>query len=190
MDCEHEADERLMQRAADGAREALSILLRRHATPLLTFIQRMIGDRHRAEEIFQEVFLAVWVQRRSYQYPSAFRPWLFGIAANKCRACLRWMRWTPPPAGDGAGVADVTRESSPPDAAIAAETAAAVAAAVAELPDMQRMVATLRIWNGLSYAEIAEVAKRSESTVRSNMFHALATLRLCLARRLNPREGA
>lgn len=89
MDREYEADERLMQRVAEGARDAMSILLRRYATPLLTFIDRMMGDRHRAEELFQEVFLTVWVQRRDYCPLSAFRPWLFGIAANKCRTHLR-----------------------------------------------------------------------------------------------------
>jgi len=128
MDCEHEADERLMQRVADGAREAMSILLRRHATPLLTFIRRMIGDRHRAEELFQEVFLAVWVQRRRYRFPSPFRPWLFGIAANKCRAYLRWQPALPLAIGDGSQVVDVKREPSPVEAAISTETAAAIAA--------------------------------------------------------------
>jgi RNA polymerase sigma-70 factor, ECF subfamily len=88
--------------------------------------------------------------------------------------------------GDGSDVADVTREPSPVEAAIATETADVIAAAVAQLPDTQRMVAALRIWNELSYAEIAQIAQRSESTVRSNMFHALAALRKCLERRLNP----
>ena len=48
-----------MLRVAGGNREAMSPLLRRYASPLLTFIRRMTGDWHRAEELFQEAFLAV-----------------------------------------------------------------------------------------------------------------------------------
>jgi len=63
-----EPDETLMARTADGDRACLELLVRRHATPLLTFLARMAGDRHRGEELFQEVFLAVWVKRRQYQH--------------------------------------------------------------------------------------------------------------------------
>src|SRR6185295_1745929 len=78
-------DERLMEQVAQGKRECLEPLVRRHANALLTFIQRMVGDRHRSEELFQEVFLAVWRKRAQYQSPRPFKAWLFGIALNKCR---------------------------------------------------------------------------------------------------------
>src|SRR5712675_822228 len=87
-----ETDEQLMAQVAENCRDPLAILLRRYASPLLTFIQRMIGDRHQSEELFQEVFLAVWTQRRQYQFPRPFRAWLYGIAINKCRASFRGVR--------------------------------------------------------------------------------------------------
>ena len=71
---------------------ASSPLIRRHASRLLTYIQRMIGDRHRSEELFQEVFLAVWSKRRQYKFPRPFRAWLFGIATNQCRSEFRKAR--------------------------------------------------------------------------------------------------
>ena len=82
-------DEWLMAQVAHGQRDCLETLVRRHATRLLTFIERMAGDRHRAEELFQEVFLAVWVKRRQYQFPRPFKPWLYTIAANRCHAAAR-----------------------------------------------------------------------------------------------------
>jgi RNA polymerase sigma-70 factor (ECF subfamily) len=187
MDRDHEADERLMQRVAEGAPDAIGVLIRRHAVPVLTFIERMIGDRHRAEDLFQEVFLAVWVHRRSYRQAESFRPWLFGIAANKCRAYLRWRAAIPFTVDGSESLAD-GREPSPAESAMAAETAAAVADAIAGLPTAQRLVATLRIWNGMSYSQIAQVVWSNESTVRSNMFHALAALRKRLQRRLHRSE--
>ncbi|MHC4178702.1 MAG: RNA polymerase sigma factor [Planctomycetota bacterium] len=184
MDKDHKFDERLMQQVARGNRTHLGTLVRRYANPLLTFIQRMVGDRHRSEELFQEVFLAVWNGRRRYQYPRPFRAWLFGIAANKCRAAFR--RPTPLPVvlDDPHCVLAVTSDPSPVEAAIASETATLVATAVAALPPGQRTVVVLRIWNGLSYHEIAEIVERTESTVRSQMFHALAGLRRFLEPRL------
>ena len=183
-DMEHHADERLMQRVARGGREDLGILVRRYANPLLTFIQRMIGDRHRSEELFQEVFLAVWNGRRKYKYPRPFRPWLFGIAANTCRAAFRKPVPLPVVFDDAGSVTPAAADPSPVEAAVASETATMVAAAVAGLPPAQRAVVVLRIWNGLSYREIAQILQRTESTVRSQMFHALAGLRKYLEPRL------
>jgi len=179
-----EPDERLMQQVALGRRDPLDILLRRYASPLLTFIQRMIGDRHRAEELFQEVFLAVWIRRGAYQFPRPFRAWLFGIAMNKCRADFRRAVPEPIELDDCSPVAVVAEGPSPPEAAVAAETAAMVATAVAGLPVAQRTVVVLRVWNGLSYGEIAEIAGRSRGTVRANMFHALKAIRTYLEPRM------
>jgi hypothetical protein len=50
----------LMAQVAVGKRDHLEPLIRRYASPLLTFIQRMVGDPHKSEDIFQEVFLAVF----------------------------------------------------------------------------------------------------------------------------------
>ncbi len=86
---EQERDEYLMARVGGEQPELLEKLLRRHATPLLTFIERMVGDHHRGEELFQEVFLALWIKRRQYQYPRPFKPWLYAIALNKCRSWFR-----------------------------------------------------------------------------------------------------
>ncbi len=80
------SDELLMSQFAKGQAENLAVLLRRHATPLLTFITRMVGNRHRGEEVFQEVFVAVWRKRDSYSFPRPFKAWLYAIALNKSRA--------------------------------------------------------------------------------------------------------
>src|SRR5262249_27561063 len=84
-----ERDEWLMAQVANGKRSPLEVLVRRYATPLLTFIRHVVRDRHRSEELFQEVFLAVWLKRRQYQFPRPFKPWLYAIALNRCRAQFR-----------------------------------------------------------------------------------------------------
>ena len=184
MQTHHESDEQLMDRVARGERGQIGILIRRHANSLLTFIRRMIGDPHRAEELFQEVFLAVWTGRRTYEYPRPFRPWLFGIALNKCRAHFRRPALSPVMVDDESAGPLVAAGPSPVEAAIASETARLVAAAVVRLPPGQRTVLVLRIWNGLSYGKIAETMGVAPATVRSHMFHGLAAVRKYLEPRL------
>ena len=67
-------DEDLMANVALGQRAPLEILVRRHGSALLTFIRRMVGDPHRSEELFQDVFLAVWRKRQQYQFPRSLPP--------------------------------------------------------------------------------------------------------------------
>jgi RNA polymerase sigma-70 factor (ECF subfamily) len=188
MDPGAERDEWLMAQVAFGRADLLEYLVRRHAGGLLTFLARMIGDRHRAEELFQEVFLAVWLKRKQYQHPRPFRPWLYAIAVNRCRAVFRLR--TPPLLRLPATMAEpATPEASPDDQAIAAETAEQVSRAVTLLPPQQRAVVVLRIYQGLAYARIAEVVGCTEGTVRSHMHHALASLRQTLEPLVQPQAA-
>src|SRR5438132_8992837 len=158
-----EADEWLMAQVARGRREPLEVLIRRHGTPLLTFIRRMVGDRHRSEELFQEVFLAVWAKRAQYQFPRPFKPWLYAIALNKCRQNFRDRE--PLAMELKEGLVPLSAGPAPDETAISTETATLVAAAVGRLPAQQRAVVVLRIWDGLSYADIAATVRRTEGTV-------------------------
>ena len=132
MNTRNESDEWLMGQVRRGSRESLEKLVRRYASPLLTFIERMVGDRHRSEELFQEVFLTVWTKRKQYKLDRPFRSWLYTIAANRCRSDFRRQSVravsavdveTTPAAGN-----------SPVQTAIATETASMVETAVARLP--------------------------------------------------------
>jgi RNA polymerase sigma-70 factor (ECF subfamily) len=182
MDRQQHRDEWLMAELAEGRRDALELLIRRHATPLLSFIQRMVGDRQRSEDLFQDVFCAVWTKRGQYQYGRPFRPWLYAIALNACRADFRRPALTL--ASEESGAAVPAPGLSPAEAAVATETAALVAQAVTLLPSQQRAVVVLRIWQQLGYREIADILDCTETTVRSHMHHGLRALRKYLEPRL------
>ncbi|HTL30189.1 MAG TPA: RNA polymerase sigma factor [Tepidisphaeraceae bacterium] len=181
-----EHDEWLMAQVADGRAEKLETLIRRYGTLLLTFIWHMVGDRQRSEDIFQDVFLAVWMKRRQYRFPRPFKPWLYQIAINRCRALFRprairliVARGEDPPFEEA-----LAGSPSPPDTAIAMESATLVQVAVAQLPPRQRLVVVMRLWNDFSYAQIAQMLGIREATVRSTMHDALASLRRYLEPRM------
>jgi len=181
MNPRDERDEWLMAQVALGQREALEPLVRRYAGPLVGFIRRLVRDGHRSEELFQETFLAVWTKRRQYQFPRPFKPWLFAIALNKCRVDFRRPARSMLELDVDSPAAPAAQDASPSEVAIGAETAERIARAVEALPPQQRLVVAMRVWEGLSYAEIAQITGRTEATVRSNMHHGLAALRQVIA---------
>ena len=184
METDDRPDEWLMGQVAQGKRECLNPLLHRYAAGLLTFIERMVGNHHRSEELFQDVFVAVWKSAHKYKHPRPFRSWLFGIAAKKCQADFRSRARVPAWIGERGQLALAGRERAPDEGAIATETATLIEQAVMDLPVQRRTVVVMRIWNAFSYAEIAHVLQCEESTVRSHMFHGLASLRKYLEPRM------
>ena len=174
-----------MAHVADGSAEHVEPLVRRHAAGLLTFIRGMVYDRHLAEDVFQEVFLAVWRSRRTYDRVRPFKPWLYAIAVNACRRLVlrKPLRLLGGAADEGDPLdTEASPGPSPVDVAVAVETETALQRAVAALPERQAAVVVLRVWNEMSYEQIAQVLGRREATVRSNMHHALKKLRRYLQR--------
>ena len=178
------SEEWLMTQVRRGKQDYFEPLVRRTATPLLNFLFRMTGDLDKSEELFQEVYLAVWTRRRQYRFPMRFRSWLFAIGLNRVRAAYRRRR-LPIVSSDTGGTNLADANKDPCEAASAAETAALVSQAVRRLPPPQRAVVVLRIWHQLPYARIAEIVGRPEGTVRSQMHHGLAALRRFLSPRLS-----
>lgn len=171
-------DETLMRQVAHGDRAGLEVLVRRFAGPLAAFVARLTGDPHRAEELVQDVFLTLWQKRGRYTWPRPFKPWLYAIALNHCRAWLRGpARHSTAPLDHVPAESASADGSSPADSAIAAETAGLVGGAIDQLPTAQRAVVLLRVWEGLSYADVAAAVGCTEGTARSHMHHALASLR-------------
>lgn len=171
MDHRDKTDESLMEAVKQGSRACLEVLIRRFGTRLLTFLTRLTGNLHTAEEVFQETFAAVWQRRATYTVGRAVRPWLYTIAVNEYRR--RGRRHAQPAmpiqqdlqALEGADPADLN------------ESARLAAIALASLGEREREVLVLSVHGGLSYAHIAESLSISESTARGYMLSALRKLR-------------
>jgi len=76
------SDERLMVQVGQGSPEALEELFERYRDPLWRFLARRVDATARAEELHQDVFLALLQGAQRYEPRSSFRSYLFGIAYN------------------------------------------------------------------------------------------------------------
>jgi RNA polymerase sigma-70 factor (ECF subfamily) len=78
-----ESDERLMLRFQGGDVRAFEELVRRHRTPVFSFLLRLVGDRGRAEDLCQETFLRVVAASERWEPRALFRTWLYAVARNQ-----------------------------------------------------------------------------------------------------------
>ena len=131
----------------------------------------IVRDRADAEEAVQEAFLRVWRFRDALPAGDGMRPWLYRVLVNTSLSLLRREKPRAEAAEAAAGQRTVAVDG-PDTAAIDAEAAAAVLAAITDLPEHLRVAVVLRYWSGLSEREIADAVRRRPGTVKSRLHEA------------------
>ena len=156
-----------MQAFKRGDGPAFRELFDRYKNPIYGFVKRRVDDPARAEEITQDVFMALVQSRNGYELRASFRTYLYRIAMNRVASEHRKTKENPDPA----------------DSAVAGDPALVqqVRDALEKIDPEQKQVVMLREYEGLSYQEIAEVLKVPVGTVRSKLFRAKLALRELLA---------
>lgn len=167
------ADEYLVSRAQEGYLDAFEHLARRHGPGVFHLCYRLVGDREAARDLAQDSLISAYRNLASFRGDAAFRTWLYRIVTNTSINHLRRSRRSEPLAEDGA-LADTGL--GPSEAAIDSAQVIAVRAAISSLPLPQRIPLVLHEYEGLSYAEIAEITKTSVPAVRSQLFRARRSL--------------
>ena len=183
-------DIRLMELVGAGDEGAFEQLVERHQRLVIGTVGRMLGSGSDAEDIAQQVFVRVWKNAKRYEPRAKFTTWLLKITRNLVFNELRRRSRHPQvplqsesdeeerPLKDEQAVA--------PDASLLEhELQQAVDAAIANLPETQRMAVVLRRYEELSYEEIAEALDQSVSAVKSLLFRARTELRVSLQRYLS-----
>jgi RNA polymerase sigma-70 factor (ECF subfamily) len=171
----------LVHGAQKGDRQAFAVLVDRYWDRLYRWLYHLSHDRHLAEDVAQEAFLKAFAGLASFRTGSNFQAWLFRIAynsfVNQRRAASRCRQSFPdnvPAAGEG-----------PAEQAVSRETLQLVARAVGRLPREYRAAFLLRVEQGLSFRQIAEVLVTTEETARWRVFKARQKLLSVLAPQLD-----
>jgi RNA polymerase sigma-70 factor (ECF subfamily) len=182
---ERVSDERLVARALAADRSAFEALVRRHQTPLVNHLYRLIGSRDAALDLAQDVFIKVYTSLASFDPKYRFTTWLYRIASNCAIDQLRKKQIptfsldpsfgdldTPDPESRLAG-------SGPdPDQALRLrELQGRLDAAIQELPPAYRELILLRHRQHCRYDEIARITRLPIGTVKNRIFRAREILR-------------
>ena len=174
-------DHELLRRAAEGDQDAFEALYGRYHRVVYRFARAMTGASDVAEDVTQDVFVAVIRELHRYD-PSraAFTTYLYGIARNVSLNRLRSQQRLRPLDRIGLNVQYSGAADDPFERIDSSETAAMVRRALRELPSRYRELILLCDLHGLAYAEAAMVTGRSVGAVRAGLHRGRHLLRQLL----------
>lgn len=180
-------DADLIGATARGDREAFGALVDRYQRPVLHLARAIVRDPELAEDVLQETFLAAFRSAASYRGDAPVSAWLYGIARHVAARARRRAREI---ASDDRSLERLAQSAGwgSPDVerAVAREQLRErLAAGLAELPDEDREILTMRDGLGLSGAETAQLLGIGLAAMKSRLHRA----RLALAGRLRDLKG-
>lgn len=172
---EADPDVALIQAIAVGEARALDELYTRHGPSLLSYLTAYTNDRQLAEEVLQDVMLAVWDNAASFRGDSKVRTWMLVIARNRALNAQR--RKMP----DIVSIEDVyepaSTDTEPLERLARQSQMAMLRAALDQLPGVHREILVLVFFHQLSGVEVAEVLGINIGTVKSRLHRAKEALR-------------
>ncbi len=166
--------EQLLRDARHGKEKALLRLFDEHHRPLFRFAWRLTRSVADADDIVQDCFLALLKPNCGFDPErTSLRTYLFGAVRNQWLKRLRLR--------EQGLVVDRIETRTPEGHALSVEIGAAVASAIADLPDSQREIVLLAHYEQVPLAEIAEIMELDIGAVKSRLQRARATLKERLA---------
>jgi RNA polymerase sigma-70 factor (ECF subfamily) len=176
-------DREAVKQLARGDHAAIAEIYDRHARLLYSLAYRIVRGQADAEDVLQDVFSQLWRQAGRYDTSrGTVIGWLVMLTRSRAIDRLRRGRLQPQ------AVDDESAAQAVPDVGVAAdvrlvtaEQASQVRAALAALPDLQRVPLELAYYEGLTQSEIADRLAVPLGTVKTRMRQALLRLREALA---------
>jgi RNA polymerase sigma-70 factor (ECF subfamily) len=154
-------DVTLVRRCLRGEAEAIQTLVERFQAEVYGLCVRVLNHRHDAEDVTQEVFLRVFRSLRGWDSTRPLRPWVMGIAVNRCRTWLSQRSRRPE-------LVDYLHETVSAAAADdSAELLNEIRTALAQLRVEYRTAFVLFHEQGQPYEDIARVMKRPVGTIKT-----------------------
>jgi RNA polymerase sigma-70 factor (ECF subfamily) len=181
-------DEELVASATAGDLDSFNQLVMRWERPIYALAYRTLGRDEDARDVVQEAFMRAYRGLRGFKGQAKFSSWLYRITLNLCRDWMRRERRAPivavPEGTDPIDLADdrASPAESVEDLVARREMSAAVARAMAELPEEQRAAIMLKEYHGLTFQEIADMLNCPLSTVKTRLYQGLSVLRRRLDR--------
>lgn len=167
------ADHDIVQEVKKGNVAAFSQLVMRHQKVLMRLALRMTRDLELAEDIVQDSFIKAYRKIGLFEGRSSFKSWVYQITLNTAKNKLRSRKRE---------TVDISKISIAVDATadkrlVHEDIQEIIQREVEQLPDKQRTALNLRIFEDLSFKEIAEIMDCPYDTAKANYRHGLMKLR-------------
>ena len=161
------SENQLLAELQRGSQRAFAEVYQEFSEGVFAYCLKILADRQVAQDVVQETFLKVQQHAHTIEKSQSFRSWIFRIARNEALMQLRKKR-----ANGSVENGSVWDEETPYQQAVATERAEAVNRTLDSLKREYREVLVLSVYEGMSYAEIANVTGATESSVKSRIFKA------------------
>ena len=165
--------EELLQRVSDGDEAAIAAVHERYYPRLFRFLHRLTGDYSLAEEVANDVLVAVWRNAGNFRGASKVSTWLLGVAYRLGLKRLRRRRLR--------NMLRLGGEEPGIDPRTVMESADLIETALKRLSTRDRMMVELVLYLGLTYREVAEVVDCPVNTAKTRVYNARLRLRRILA---------
>ncbi|MGK2859829.1 MAG: RNA polymerase sigma factor [Thermoanaerobaculia bacterium] len=179
-------DQELMGLVQGGDYSPAAVLFDRYSTRIYNFAYRFLRNSEAAEDATQEVFVKMMKHAHQFNGEAKLSTWLFSITANLCRDYLRKSDNKAKDDEEALLTIAAPAEYSPEHVLETRETEKLVRDALQKLTPEQREAILLSRYQGLSYAEIAQISGCSEGAVKTRVFRAMETLKKILT---DPMDG-
>ncbi len=166
-------DNELINRFLDDDEQAFNLLVRKHQDFVYNISRKITGNHEDAIEAAQRVFVKMYDRLASFTGASAFSTWLYRVATNESLNVIRSRRLRRWFSIDDMETDVHDAATNPFDALVEGEKKELLDRVIRSLPDRQRTVFVLRMSEGLSYGEIAEILGVSEGSLKASFFHAV-----------------
>jgi RNA polymerase sigma factor (sigma-70 family) len=175
-------DRLLVRRLQQGDRDALRIVYEQYKQDLLTIATCITTNRTDAEDCLHDVFVSLAINRTHVRNDGNLKGYLIASIANRARDRLRAKKRRPMTgeSDDRQDLPCAVKGTDPTATLVAEESNERLYAAMAELPEEQRTVMTLRLHGDLTFEEIGQMEGVSGNTIRSRYRYGLEMLRSLL----------
>jgi len=182
-----------LRRLKDRDERAFRELIEAHRDRVYNISFRMLGSRAEAEDVAQEVFIAVFKTIETFRGDSKFSTWLYRVTVNHCKNRIKYLARRHERDRDeldettngqhgAVGAIGGPGPRAPDHALEAQQMETLIQEAIAELDEEQRIVVVLRDVEDLSIEEICKITDLPDGTVKSRLHRARLVLRKKLQR--------
>ena len=167
-------DLQLLDRFANGDREAFDDLVKKYQRPLYAMLYRMVSDREDAADILQKTLVKAFTGIGGFERRSSFKTWLYQIAINLAKNLYRDRSRFQQVSLD-----DVVIRRNPRtlESLMQREARDLLRKAFIDLPERQRITVLLRVQEQKPFEEIARIMQCSIGTAKANYHHGVQKLK-------------